>query len=271
MSEDLHLRLEPDSDRPVRVSAYLGAEQGRVEGHAVALSEVDVDIEIEGAESLFSPEMTIEAVEMTLPGEGTCRMAGVVRFVASRRCKIAFLNIGAGEVQSIRRYIQQRKAVEGLRLRTYRPAAEIHAGLVQTGYRAGAKGTDQAVAAGRRRILIVDDSHAVQSRYREILTAHDFEVIQATDGLAAIRKSLESLPDLILMDLNMPKLNGIETTRIIKGNPKTSHIPICMFTSEDERDSVIRAIKIGVKDYIIKSLDEESLVKRIRQVLGDKD
>jgi CheY-like chemotaxis protein len=71
------------------------------------------------------------------------------------------------------------------------------------------------------------------------------------------------------MDVNMPKMTGIEATRIIKSNPRTSSIPICMFTTEGEQAFIVQAIKIGVKDYIIKTSDAALVIQRIRKIIGD--
>ena len=117
------------------------------------------------------------------------------------------------------------------------------------------------------KILIVDDSIAVHEKFRGILVENGFEVFQALDGIDGIKKAVEHLPDLILMDINMPGMSGLEAARILKATRATAGIPISMFTTEDERDSIVTAVMTGVKDYIIKTMEPAAVLERIRSVL----
>ena len=74
---------------------------------------------------------------------------------------------------------------------------------------------------------------------------------------------MTSLPDLIIMDVNMPNMNGIEATRIICSHPMTDDIPITMFTTTSEQSAVVEALSAGAKDYLIKTDDKNSIQERI--------
>jgi twitching motility two-component system response regulator PilH len=121
----------------------------------------------------------------------------------------------------------------------------------------------------RKKVLIVDDAMAVHERFRSAFTDNGLEVLQAVDGMEGIKLALEAHPDIILMDVNMPKMSGIEATRVIRANPRTSGIPICMFTTEGEQGLIVEAIKMGIKDYIIKTDDADKVISRVRKIIGE--
>ncbi len=123
----------------------------------------------------------------------------------------------------------------------------------------------------RRKILIVDDNTLIMDSFTTFFIEQGFIVIQAEDGADGIKKASETLPDLILMDVNMPVLNGLESTRIIKSHPNTKHLPIFMFTVEGEKDIVVKAIQAGAKDYIIKTMDKKFVLKRIQRFFDGND
>lgn len=116
------------------------------------------------------------------------------------------------------------------------------------------------------RLLIVDDHALLRDGLRKILALqNDFEVLaDAADGRAAHMLAVQLLPDIVLMDINMPQLNGIEATRLITADcPGTKIIAL---TIHDEEEYVHELVKAGVSAYVLKDIDSGSLVETIRAV-----
>ena len=89
------------------------------------------------------------------------------------------------------------------------------------------------------KILVVDDSPSEMAKFRDILTRHQYEVIEAHTGDDGIQKANEFFPDVILMDVVMPEMNGFQATRKLTRDPKTSHIPVVIIsTKKQETDRV---------------------------------
>lgn len=110
------------------------------------------------------------------------------------------------------------------------------------------------------RILIVDDSPTEMSSFKEILTKHGFEVIQAVNGVEAIVMAQVELPDLILMDVVMPEINGFQATRQITRNETTKHIPIVIISTKDQATDRVWGKRQGACDYLTKPVDEKNLI-----------
>jgi DNA-binding response OmpR family regulator len=116
----------------------------------------------------------------------------------------------------------------------------------------------------RRRILIVDDEPEARQLLRMALQSGDFEVIEASDGMAALRLAYEMRPDLIILDLAMPLMDGWLTCQRIR---EVWDTPIIMVTAFSEIDSRVRGLAIGADDYIAKPFDIDELQMRVRAVL----
>lgn len=117
------------------------------------------------------------------------------------------------------------------------------------------------------RILIVDDSPTQAFTLKKIVTKHGHEVLTAEDGEKGVEVAQKELPDLILMDVVMPKLNGFQATRRISRNAKTSHIPIILVTTKGEETDKIWGQRQGAKRYVTKPVDEDDLMKNINELL----
>ncbi len=113
------------------------------------------------------------------------------------------------------------------------------------------------------RILVVDDSPTQMMGVTKILQKHGFDIITAEDGEEAVSKASSELPDLILMDVVMPNLNGFQATRQITKNADTQHIPVIMLTSKDQETDKVWAERQGAKDYITKPPKEAELMSKI--------
>src|SRR6266566_6709553 len=114
------------------------------------------------------------------------------------------------------------------------------------------------------RILVVDDDPQIRRVLRTALVAQDYEAIDARNGEEAIEKLREEKPDLIILDVNMPRMNGLEACRAIRS---TSDIPIIMLTVRDAESDKIQALDAGADDYVTKPFSSPELLARIRAAL----
>ncbi len=118
----------------------------------------------------------------------------------------------------------------------------------------------------RKTILVVDDTEWNRDLIVQLLE-DEYTVLQAVDGEEGVRKTEEEKPDLILMDLGMPVMDGWEATRKIKANDALKHIPIIAVTSHAMIGDEIEARKAGCDDYLSKPVDDEALLKKIKKFL----
>jgi twitching motility two-component system response regulator PilH len=117
------------------------------------------------------------------------------------------------------------------------------------------------------KILIVDDSPTEMFRFKEILAKHGFEVIEATNGADGITIAQAELPDLVLMDVVMPGVNGFQATRQIARGATTKHIPIVIVSTKDQETDRVWGKRQGACDYLTKPIDENQLINTIKQHL----
>ncbi len=118
-------------------------------------------------------------------------------------------------------------------------------------------------------ILIVDDSATMMEGHKRILEKQGHTVHSAQDGEEGVARSLELMPDLILMDVVMPKMNGFQATRKITKNPETKHIPVVIVTSKDQETDIMWGKRQGAKDYLIKPADEAHLKSTVERLLTE--
>jgi twitching motility two-component system response regulator PilH len=117
-----------------------------------------------------------------------------------------------------------------------------------------------------KRILIVDDSPTERHVLNDLLTKAGFEVVASDSGEDAIHKSKQAKPDLILMDVVMPGLNGFQATRAISRDPETKSIPIILCTSKSQETDKIWGLRQGARDYIVKPVNREELLAKINSM-----
>ncbi len=116
-------------------------------------------------------------------------------------------------------------------------------------------------------ILVLEDDPSVQTLLRKQLTAHGFKVSLATDGLDGLMK-LETLnPDLMICDVMMPNLDGVEFVKAIKGNTLTQKIPVIFLTAKTDPRSMIEGINVGARFYVTKPFQIDDLLSKIRRAL----
>ena len=117
-----------------------------------------------------------------------------------------------------------------------------------------------------RKILIVDDSATNRFSLTEMLTRHGYQVIAASGGEEAIAKCKSDKPDLVLMDVVMPGMDGYQATRAITRDEETKHIPVIMVTSKTQQTDEIWGMRQGAKGYVTKPVEEKDLLAKITAV-----
>lgn len=122
----------------------------------------------------------------------------------------------------------------------------------------------------RARILIADDNPDNLDIFRTRLAVHDYEILAATDGEQALAVAREKQPDLILLDVMMPKMDGIDVCRQLKADPGLPFVPIIMVTAKTGSQDVITALEAGADEYLTKPVDHGALVARVKSMLRVK-
>ena len=118
------------------------------------------------------------------------------------------------------------------------------------------------------KVLVIDDSPSEMARFREILSKNDCEIIEACNGEQGCQLAVEHLPDVILMDVVMPEMNGFQATRKITRSQQTSHIPVIIISTKDQETDRVWGKRQGAKDYLIKPVDEKELMQVIQSVMS---
>ncbi len=120
----------------------------------------------------------------------------------------------------------------------------------------------------RKRILLVDDSATALMMERMVLSRGPYELDRARDGEEAVTKALSSPPDLILLDIKMPKKDGLQALEEIRNREATRLVPVIMVTTRGERVNVDRAFEIGCDDFVTKPINGPELFSKIRDLIG---
>lgn len=121
------------------------------------------------------------------------------------------------------------------------------------------------------RILIVDDSPSQLLGIQRIVEKLGHETITATDGAAGVEAAKASLPDLVLMDVVMPNLNGFQATRTLKREPSTQNIPVILVTTKDQDTDRMWGMRQGARAYITKPFSEDELSEVIERIFSRAD
>ncbi len=128
----------------------------------------------------------------------------------------------------------------------------------------------EPLRSGGLRVLYVEDSADLRNYVRQMLRTFGHQVFTANDGLDGWEKALELLPDVLVSDVMMPRLDGFELLKRIKTDEKTYHIPVVLITAKSETDSKIAGLEIGADDYLSKPIDVRELDARIRNLITTK-
>ena len=115
-----------------------------------------------------------------------------------------------------------------------------------------------------QKILLVDDSKTELYHLSELLGRRGYQVRTAANGDEAMRRLAEDTPDLILMDVVMPGLNGFQLTRTITRDPRWAAVPVIMCTSKNQQTDKVWGMRQGARDYIVKPVDADELIGKIK-------
>jgi len=120
----------------------------------------------------------------------------------------------------------------------------------------------------KRKVLLVDDSTTVLMMEKMILAKGPFEIVTARDGVEAVAKARSEQPDVILLDVMMPNLDGLSACAKIRAGADTAHIPIIMVTTRGEEDNIETAFRNGCTDYVTKPINGLELLTKLQNILG---
>jgi len=121
-----------------------------------------------------------------------------------------------------------------------------------------------------KKILFIEDESALQKTFGEILSKEGYEMISALDGETGLKLVKTKKPDLILLDLVLPRLNGFEVLKKLKENRETKDIPVIVLTNLERIEDVDKAIELGATTYLVKvQYTLEEVVEKIKKALGE--
>lgn len=125
-----------------------------------------------------------------------------------------------------------------------------------------------AAGARHHRVLLADDDSGLRRLVSATLGSADFELLQAIDGEEALQLARSSSPDLVLLDVNMPRLDGFEVCRALKRDPATADIKVVMLTARGAETDRARAREAGADDYFVKPFSPVQLLNRVYALLA---
>ncbi len=117
------------------------------------------------------------------------------------------------------------------------------------------------------RVLVVDDIMSNVKLLEAKLTAEYFDVVTAFNGLECLARMAESVPDIVLLDVMMPGMDGFEVCRRIKSDPKIAHVPVVMVTALDQPSDRVAGLEAGADDFLTKPVDDAALFARVRSLV----
>ena len=121
----------------------------------------------------------------------------------------------------------------------------------------------------RKKILLADDSATALTMERTLLSRSDYDVVVARDGREAIKQAVDENPDLIILDVVMPNMDGFEACRQLRQLDATRDTPIIMVTTRGEPHNVESGYEVGCNDYVTKPINGPELLSKVRNLLGD--
>jgi two-component system phosphate regulon response regulator PhoB len=122
----------------------------------------------------------------------------------------------------------------------------------------------------KKKILVVDDEEDILELVRYNLSREGYEVLCASSGEDGLEAAKKEIPDLIVLDLMLPGIDGLEVARILKSNNSTKNIPVIMLTAKGEEADIVTGLELGADDYITKPFSPRIMIARVRAVLRRK-
>lgn len=119
------------------------------------------------------------------------------------------------------------------------------------------------------KILVVEDEAVLQKALADMLGEAEFEVVQAVDGEQAVEMAKSEQPNLILLDLVLPKKHGLEVLQAIKSDDSTKSIPVIVLTNLEDKDDISRALELGARTYLVKAnYDMKEVIAKVQEALA---
>lgn len=122
------------------------------------------------------------------------------------------------------------------------------------------------MAFGKKKIVAVDDSGIILKMLMKVL-GEKYDLHAFSGGMRALQFLKDRTPDLIILDIDMPEINGYEMLKMIKEKEHLKKVPVIFLTSNNDKNHVVKAVAGGAKDYVVKPIDEDILVDKVRTVL----
>jgi len=120
-----------------------------------------------------------------------------------------------------------------------------------------------------KKIMIVDDEVNIRTALKYRLKKEGYSVLLAVDGLEALDKVALERPDLIILDLMLPRMDGYEVLKRLKGDPQTADIPVIVLTARGEKEDRARSLELGAASFMAKPFSPRQLVAEVKRALGD--
>jgi len=117
------------------------------------------------------------------------------------------------------------------------------------------------------KVLTVDDSKTIRMIVKKAFKSFDSELFEAENGVEGLAVAAKEKPDLIVLDITMPVMNGVEMLSRLKSEPDLKEIPVIMLTAESGKENVMQIVKMGVKDYMVKPFKGEQLIERVEKIV----
>ena len=117
------------------------------------------------------------------------------------------------------------------------------------------------------KILSVDDSRMIQALIKKAFADYDVQMLFANNGAEGLDVAAKEMPDVILLDITMPVMDGVECLGKLKADPSLKDIPVIMLTAETGKENVLKIVKMGVRDYIVKPFTEANVIERVSRIV----
>jgi DNA-binding response OmpR family regulator len=119
------------------------------------------------------------------------------------------------------------------------------------------------------KILVAEDERDIRDLIAYVLKYAGFEVEVAANGAEAVEKAPQVKPDLILLDVRMPRMTGYEACRQLKAMPEVQHVPVVFLSAKGQDNEIDEGLEVGAKDYILKPFAPDELIQQVQQILGE--
>lgn len=120
------------------------------------------------------------------------------------------------------------------------------------------------------KILVVDDDEHILRSLSQYLELEDFNVVSASSGPEALKLFEQEKPDLLVLDVMMPGMDGFQVLEALRGNPETAGVPVLMLTARDQHNDILKGYQMGATSYLVKPFNLDELVEAIREVFASK-